>query len=304
MSKRAPSRRQQGEAQAIADRLVDALHERGKTVHWLFAQLRGDKPAGRFLSYTTVRSYARGDTMPSLDMLREAARVLHMDYAHLVSGKGEPTAAPGGGGPTSASRLSTLVAKMNAMRDEARGKTRQEIPASQQAEFRALALEARAVGRDLADAKAKREAEASWDEEERHQVRIQAAFAAAFPAARDDQTLWEAAAGSWYFACRRFVPQPRANEVVEIGAAAQVAAARAVGQALAAPLAALRVSDRDLSPWRRGQYARLISAALETVLVGVPEFQYRPLYLSVRKPRGQTPRRSATRLRRDRTRRR
>ena len=325
MAKRAPSRRRQQATRELAGRLRAELEKQGKRPRWLYLALKGPQKRGP-VSYKTVLSYARGDTEPHAGMLQEVARVLGVPYATLLPGAG-----PGVEDDATTRRqfearrtqqLAEKRAEIHALQEQLKGKEMSDadhkkflemqldkdhpLPTPEEAKrwadftrLSTLVLEAQALRAavPLGEVKLTREQEQAEADRARHEQRVRAAFARAFPAAYDDESLWEAAAGPWRSACWRFAPPPKAKEPVPIGPAAELAAARAVGQAIAAPLKALRVDPRRISPWQLGQYVQLVSCALETVLVGAPEIQFRRKLVTVGKPRGRARRQSAPRLR-------
>lgn len=328
MAKRAPStRRNRQDAPEIADWLTSELERRHKKPHWLYVALKGDKQRGP-VSYKTVLSYVNGDTEPRVGVLHEIEGVLGTSYARLLPGAG-----PGVGDDAATRRrqfeekrteqLAEKRAEIRAMQEQFKAKelsedeikrfskmdlnARASLPpaeARRWADFKKLSklvLEAEAlrVAVPLGEAALTPEDAKRWADRKRHEQRVRAAFAQACPVALgEDAATWAAAERPWHYACWRFAPQPKADEWVTIGPAAELAAAKAVGRALALPLRALRVGDYTISPWQFNQYVRLASAALEVVLVGTQQMQARRhLRLTVEKSRGRARGTSARRSR-------
>jgi len=69
-------------------RLQFALQSRGKSIRWLWDQLR--LTPGLPTSYATVHSYVNGKTIPTPAWLHAAAVRLKVDFAWLSEAKGRP----------------------------------------------------------------------------------------------------------------------------------------------------------------------------------------------------------------------
>lgn len=101
---------------------------------------------------------------------------------------------------------------------------------------------------------------------DRHHKAVQSAFERAFPPAQiyaqgDMEPVWEVAVRPWFSGRHRFAVRGDNQKMVDL------AAARAVGRAFAAPLKALKVDPNRLSRWQLQQYPRILAAALEVLLL-------------------------------------
>lgn len=106
------------------------------------------------------------------------------------------------------------------------------------------------------------------------------AFLKAFPAAAG-LDVRAAAARAWYYAQGRFASGGHTSHGREITQRDQIAAAKAVGEALHASLVALKVKPEAVSPWQLRQFVTLTLAAFETILIGTGDVAFRRLRVTI-----------------------
>ena len=255
--------------QDVVTRLEQARTEAGLNISELQRRLKGMRVRGA--SYPNVHAILKGRQVPGVAFLEAAAQVLRVPTAWLMLGEGHET--PAAGIVADAARFRAAVPPEDWLRRMTRdGKLTREAAISQWQE------------RQQREEPLLRRAAAAAADYRRHDDAVRAAFKRAFSFhSSGDADEWAAASRPWYYARWRFAPHPE----VEIGPAAEVAAARAMGRALAAPLRALGIEHDSVSPWRLRQYVTLVSAALEAVLIGKAELEHRPaLVVTIGKSRG------------------
>jgi len=264
----------------VARRLTDAREEGGLSIRQFQKKLTGARVPGA--SYPNVHAILQGDQAPSIAFLEGAARVLRVSAAWLAFGV-DPRP-PATGIVADAARFRAAVPNEDWLRRVTRdGKLTRDAAIAQWQE------------RQQREEPLIRRAEAANADYHRHAEVVRAAFKRTFsfhPSGDADE--WAAASRPWYYARWRFAPGPKvAGGWVEIGPSADLAAARAMGRALAAPLRALGIKYFDVSPWQLHQYVTLVSAALEAVLIGKAEVGQRRAYISIGKKAGDERRRAA-----------